>query len=129
MVVTAFRTGAGGGVGVLEEEPELEDEVEDELEDEDEVEVVVGVVAATEGAKVETVSSPLLTTKTLLEDEVRSAYAGMRPTLDCEIAASPETSMVVLAPACAVPFWLMTMATLLKFGFGRVGMIGVATGR
>ena len=68
MVVTAFRTGAGaGGAGVVEDEPELEDELVDV------VVVVVVVVAAIAGEKVETVSSPLLTTKTLLEVEVKSA--------------------------------------------------------
>jgi hypothetical protein len=129
MVVTEFRTGGGaGGAGVLEDEPELEDELlEDELEDDDEVvvEVEVAVVSA---EKVETVSSPLLTTKTLFV-ELSSAYEGMMPTIDCEIAVSPETSIVVLSPACAVPFWVRTTATLLRLGLGCVGIIGVATGR
>jgi hypothetical protein len=138
MVVTGFKTGGGAGEGELEDEPEPEDELEpddelepeDELEDEPDDEGVVGrgVATATVVENVETVSSPRLTTKTL-EAELRSAYAGMMPTFDCEIAVSPETSMVVLAPAWLAPFWVRTRATLLKFGFGRVGMTGVATGR
>jgi hypothetical protein len=91
MVVTGFRMGGGGGGG---------GELEDELDDEPEDEVVVGVVlaAAMVVENADTVSSPRLTTK-ILEVAPKSAYAGMIPTFDCEIAVSPETSMVVLAPA------------------------------
>ena len=79
MVVTGFRTGGGGGgVGVLEEpepEDEPDDEPEDELDDEPEDELVgmMGVVGITLGSKVETVSLPLLATKTLLELAARTA--------------------------------------------------------
>jgi hypothetical protein len=136
MVVTSFRTGGGGGVGALEEpEDELDDEPEDELEDEPEDEPedegggMMGVVGITLGAKVETVSLPLLATKTLVELATRTAYTGWAPTIDSEDSLSPDTSMVVLAPGWFAPFCVITTATLLKPGLGRVGMIGVATGR
>jgi hypothetical protein len=37
--------------------------------------------------------------------------------------------MVVLVPGWVAPFCVITTATLLNPGLGRVGMIGVATGR
>ena len=93
------------------------------------MEVVLEVVGAMVGANVETVSSPLLTTNTLVELAARSAYTGIMPTMDCEVSVSPATSMVELAPGWLVPFCVSTKATLLNPGLGSVGMIGVATGR
>jgi len=91
MVVTGFRMGGGGGGA-----GELEDELDDEPEDEVGGGVVLDAAMVVENA--ETVSSPRLTTKTF-KVAPKSAYAGMSPTVDCETAVSPETSIVVLAPA------------------------------
>jgi len=81
------------------------------------------------GSNVETVLLPLLTTKTLVALAARIAYTGIMPTMDCELSLSPATSMVVLAPGWFAPFCVITTATLVNPGLGRVGMIGVATGR
>src|SRR5580692_805365 len=89
--------------------------------------VVTGV--ALEGEKVETVSSPLFGTYTIVPFRTNAACTGISPTVDCDMAVSPETSIDVLAPKCADPLPLIAIATCENPGLGGFGAIGVATGR